>query len=325
MSDYDASFDSPDKHGMVGDARGVVPHIRDVRDIVQLLLGKVEAVEGYPVSLRVIEPIVEIATLTPANVEIADIFNILYDGAIFATYTALAATVADVTAGLAAAWTAATAAWAIANPASAGKGPDRIAAADGTTVLTLTFDTAGIPFAQRVTATAVDGGGADTQTLVLAVTQNNDTSFIDTDPRHILGTSSLKFSKIDGTNNKVNAGVQRSDLGLDRSDRGLDLSRFGAYGEVDTFFLLSSKVNVIGVHMLLGTDESNHNHWDLLNAAITAAVWQEHEKTIAETEPTVVGNGWDPSDVRYAAFYVEWDLATRTLADVLLDSASMHN
>lgn len=102
---------------------------------------------------------------TPANVEITDIFVLTATGEDGTTaavsFTATAATVANVTAGLTAAWNAST------HPFHTG-----ITAADATTSMTLTADTAGVPFS--VASSATDGGGANTQTLTrLAVTANS--------------------------------------------------------------------------------------------------------------------------------------------------------
>lgn len=102
----------------------------------------------------------EVDNFTPANVEINDIFTLTATGEDGTTaainFTATAATVANVTAGLTAAWNASTNA--LCTP---------ITAADMTTYMKLTADTAGVPF--YVASTTTDGGGANTQTLTRAV------------------------------------------------------------------------------------------------------------------------------------------------------------
>lgn len=102
---------------------------------------------------------------TPANVEIGDVFTLTAtaeDGTTTAAvnFTATAATVANVTAGLVVAWNAST------NSLHTG-----ITAADATTSLTLTADTAGVPFS--VAGSATDGGGLNTQTLTRAAVTPN--------------------------------------------------------------------------------------------------------------------------------------------------------
>jgi len=107
--------------------------------------------------------IAQVIDFTPANVEVGDVFTITLrddaDDSYQITFTATATTVANVVTGLYDAAVIATA---------AGHGPwGSVTAADNTTKLTITADTAGTPF--WYTTTAVDGGGADTQTLTASV------------------------------------------------------------------------------------------------------------------------------------------------------------
>lgn len=106
--------------------------------------------------------VAQVDRFTPANVEVDDVFTLTVTGQDGATnavsFTATATTVANVTAGLTAAWNAST--HRLCTP---------ITAADATTSMTLTADTAGQPFS--VASTTTDGGGSNTQTLTrLAVT-----------------------------------------------------------------------------------------------------------------------------------------------------------
>lgn len=103
--------------------------------------------------------VAQVSTATPANVEIGDVFNLICNGKTV-TFTAAAATVANVTAGLTAAWNAST----VTEHAE-------ITATDSTTHVTLTSDTAGVPF--TVTSSVTDGGGNNTQTLTMATPTAN--------------------------------------------------------------------------------------------------------------------------------------------------------
>lgn len=98
--------------------------------------------------------VAQITHVTPANVEIGDIFRLTINGRTI-SYTAAAATVADVVAGLMAAWNA-----------SSFTECGEATASNGTTHLVLTADTAGKPFV--VTSSTVDGGGTNDQTLVVS-------------------------------------------------------------------------------------------------------------------------------------------------------------
>jgi hypothetical protein len=103
----------------------------------------------------------QVDTFTPANVEINDVFTLTVTGENEDThaisFTATAATVANVTAGLTALWNADG--HYLCTP---------ITAADNTTNMTLTADTAGQPFS--VASTEADGGGTDDQTFTRAAT-----------------------------------------------------------------------------------------------------------------------------------------------------------
>lgn len=105
-----------------------------------------------------------VVDVVPANVEIGDQFDLVLtddDGTVATiSFTATAATVANVTAGLVAAWAAS------ANPLV-----KKYVATDGTTKVTLTAATAGV--ALPVTTDTTDGGGSDTQTLVATTVTAN--------------------------------------------------------------------------------------------------------------------------------------------------------
>ena len=108
--------------------------------------------------------VAQVDKFTPANVEVDDVFTLTItdpDGRSHSvSFTATAATVANVTAGLVAAWNAETNA--LCTP---------ITAADETTYLTLTADTAGEAFS--VASSATNGGATDDQTLTRAAETAN--------------------------------------------------------------------------------------------------------------------------------------------------------
>jgi len=99
-------------------------------------------------------PIAQVSAATPANVEVGDVFTLTMGGK-SVSYTAAAATVADVTAGLASGVNS-----------SAIPEFSEIVATDEATRILLTTRTPGKPFA--VTGDATDGGSADTQTLAIS-------------------------------------------------------------------------------------------------------------------------------------------------------------
>lgn len=103
----------------------------------------------------------QVDTVTPGTVEVGDVFTMTLTDekgqAHSISFTATVATVANVTAGIAAAAAASyNQEWA------------KVTVADATTAVTVTADTAGTPF--YLTVTDADGGGNDTQTFSLAHT-----------------------------------------------------------------------------------------------------------------------------------------------------------
>lgn len=113
--------------------------------------------------------VAQVDKYTPANVAIGNTFTLTatgQDGSTVAiTYTAAAATVADVTAGLSALWNLST------HPLCTG-----ITAADVTTYLTLTADTAGVPI--LVASTASGGTATLTEAAVTASSGPNDYNIV---------------------------------------------------------------------------------------------------------------------------------------------------
>lgn len=99
----------------------------------------------------------QVDKFTPGGggLDVGDIFTLTMNGR-SVNFTATTATVANVTAGLTAAWNSSTV-------------PEHttLTAADQTTYMQLTADTAGTPF--TVTSSATQGGGGDDQTLTRAV------------------------------------------------------------------------------------------------------------------------------------------------------------
>jgi len=135
--------------------------------------------------------VAQVTDVTPANVEVGDVFKIdasddlghSYE----ITYTASAASVKDVEEGLKAAADAAS---------SAGYAPwTDIAASEDDTILTLTASTAGKPF--YVSCSTTDGGGNDTQALTPATaTANSGPNDINTPDNWSLGTVPVATNEV---------------------------------------------------------------------------------------------------------------------------------
>jgi len=140
---------------------------------------------------------------------------------------------------------------------------------------------------------------------------SDDTDNLVTDLDHVVGTHSLEFDKVNGAGNTVYAGVVNTAVAL-------NLERF-LHGDVlDIVCSLSVLTNVAEIEVRLGTDASNYRQWVVADTALSAG-WNTEVVRLDDSGATNVGNGWDPTHIKYAAFIVKFDAETDTLADILLD------
>lgn len=173
--------------------------------------------------------VAQIDTATPANVVIDDVFTLTLtddlDNTAAVSFTATAATVANVTAGLTAAWNAST------DPLLTG-----ITASDSTTHVTLTADTAGVPFSVAATCT----GSAHNEVQELIITGGTPES----------GKFSLNYAGQDtGNTLDYNATAAEVDTALEA------LSNIGA-GDVACAFgpMPGTAITITFTGALAGTD-----------------------------------------------------------------------
>jgi hypothetical protein len=140
---------------------------------------------------------------------------------------------------------------------------------------------------------------------------SDDTLNVTSDLSHMLGRYSLEFDKVNGAGNTKLAGVVSTSLKL-------DMSRFLWMDRVEAAFQVSSIADLVNIHVRLGTDASNYNQWTSQYIGTLAGEWNVLSMELKDC--SVVGNGWDPTNVTYGAFVLEFSAETDTLADILLDS-----
>lgn len=146
---------------------------------------------------------------------------------------------------------------------------------------------------------------------------SNDTTGIAVDLAHVLGSHSLEFDKVDGTDGKVFAGVEATITSL-------DLSRFGLQDKIIGAFYVSAITDVVNAFVRVGTDSSNYCYWiELDTVPIVAGVWHVFSKALAEMNVAVTGNGWNPAATTYIAVGITFDLETDALADIRWDSLAI--
>lgn len=143
------------------------------------------------------------------------------------------------------------------------------------------------------------------------VVLSDDTDNLTFDLDHVTGTHSLEFDKVDGAGNTIYAGVVNTALAL-------NLSRF-LHGDVlDIHCSLPDLTNVAEIEVRLGTDASNYRQWIVADTDLGTS-WNTEVLRLDDADATNVGNGWDPANVKYAAFIVKFDAEGNALADILLD------
>ena len=142
----------------------------------------------------------------------------------------------------------------------------------------------------------------------------NDTTNLAASDKHILGTHSIEFDKVDGAANQKYAGCYCT---VD-----VDASRFMPSDVIESAVYVSANTNVDYGFVRLGTDASNYSEWRLADTSMTdgaAGHWSKFAKSIDDCEVTVVGTGWDMSAITYLAVGVMFDAETNALADIKFD------
>ncbi len=142
---------------------------------------------------------------------------------------------------------------------------------------------------------------------------SNDTTTLATSTKHVTGTNSLSFAKVDGAANGTAAGIQKT---LDR----VTLNRVSPRDTIRVCFYLSSIADVAYVFVRLGTNSTNYNEWRVDDADITAGAFNTADVFVGEASHAgITGNGWDPTNITYACVGVEFDGEDDALAGILFD------
>lgn len=145
---------------------------------------------------------------------------------------------------------------------------------------------------------------------------STDTTGVEVDNVHILGTKSLEYDKVNGDANTTTGGVVNTITSV-------DASRFKANDHVSSAVYVSSVANIASAFIRIGTDASNYNQWTIDDSALTAAAWTVISLTLASTDITVTGTGWDSSAITWVSVGTIHDLETDALADVRWDHLAL--
>lgn len=145
---------------------------------------------------------------------------------------------------------------------------------------------------------------------------SNDTTGLVKDVVHILGTHSLEFDKVDGAANTTTAGILNTITSVDGS-------RFKANDHVSAAIYVSSVANIASAFIRIGTDASNYNQWTIPDTDLNAGGWAVISLTLASTDITVTGSGWDSSAITWVSVGTIHDAEGDLLADIRWDHLAL--
>lgn len=144
----------------------------------------------------------------------------------------------------------------------------------------------------------------------------NDTGSFATTTNHTWGANALEFDKADSGDDTVFAGIQKTLSSVD----------FNAYEKGGGFFLWNLYISTIAdidyAFLRLGTDSSNYNEFRVAGTDLSIG-WNPIRMPVFHPS-SVVGNGWDSSDIDYVVVGVAFDDEADTLTDIAVDHISIN-
>jgi len=147
---------------------------------------------------------------------------------------------------------------------------------------------------------------------------SNDTTGIDVDLDHTEGSKSLEFDKVDGTDNTVFGGIQKT----------LTAVNIEQFMENNGFIMVSLNVSattdISYCFIRLGTDASNYNEWRVDDDALSTGWQQIRYAFYAPSSAGNLGNGMDAAVITYLALGCAFDAETDTLADIRVDNIAVN-
>ena len=152
--------------------------------------------------------------------------------------------------------------------------------------------------------------------LVGWTVKNADTENMGLDTKHINGTNSIKFDKVNSIANDTESLIQNSLTDF------IDASRMLIDNIISTSFYLSSLANVVNIFVRIGLDNGNYNQWTWPSELLIANKWNTVEKKIKETDFADSGVGWNQVFIGYIALGITFRSESDTLTDIRFDNIS---
>ena len=133
---------------------------------------------------------------------------------------------------------------------------------------------------------------------------------------HIWGLGSISIGKAADAA-IVEAGCQKTLV------QGVNLRRHGPMASIRFSIYIPLLTDVLYAFLRLGTDATNLLEWRVPPAKLTTG-WNTVELLVGAPS-TYLNNGWDPSNVTYVAWGLEFGLPATVLAGILMDNISVVN
>ena len=151
---------------------------------------------------------------------------------------------------------------------------------------------------------------------------DSDTTGVASSTKHVLGTASVEFDKVDGLANSGIGGITKALTavnlgGLSPHDIIQTIVQVGATTELDggsAFFFIR-----------LGTNSTDYNEWRIDGTEFTAGIWETVAFEIGDA--SFVGQGGDGADfsaITYVAVGFSFDAVGDELANIYVDEISFH-
>jgi len=147
---------------------------------------------------------------------------------------------------------------------------------------------------------------------------SNDTTGLGTSKDHVASTDSVEFDKVDGDDDTVFAGIQKTITSV-------DLSGYHINESIHFAINLSLLTDVDYIFVRLGTDSDNYNEWRVLGDDLTTG-WQVVKMVIGNASTAgSTGNGWNPAAITYMALGVAFNDEADELANIRVNHLSVHS
>ena len=151
---------------------------------------------------------------------------------------------------------------------------------------------------------------------------DTDTTGVAVSTKHVLGSQSIEFDKVDGA---ANSGIG----GVTKALTSINLDGASPHDILQCVTFVSATTALDGgsafFFLRLGTDSTDYNEWRIDGTEFTAGVWETVALEIGDASHTGQGGaGIDWAAITYIAVGFSFDAVGDALANILVDEISYH-